>query len=204
MMLDPVLVHQIFGALVLGFATAMLLRALKVIRGYWSEYLPASALVTLGALLAADPWIFHGGSFGSEGNQHVAQGLIALVAGGLEWFRVRRRSRNMLLLLVVPLVLSALGLAFLWHPQHAGGDMLAQIAQHRVMGVTLLFAALLKLIASFRHQGAEWAQSGWALVLIVFAFELLLYIERPGGENHAPADHPMKDHSPAQLPGDKQ
>lgn len=194
MTLNPVLVHQIFGALVLGFAIAVLLRSLKAIHGYWSEYLPPSALLVLGALLFADPWLFHGGDFGAEGHQHVAQGLLAVAAGGLEWFRVRRRSRNVLLLMVVPVAIGALGLAFLWHQQHGGGDMLAQVAQHRVMGATLLFAAFLKLVASLRQNGREWAHSGWALILIVFAFELLLYIEQGGG-HQAPEVNPMNDHS---------
>lgn len=193
MMLDPVFVHQIFGALVFAFAVAVLLRSQRVIHGYWSEYLPASALVVLGALLFVDPWLFHGGDFGAEGHQHVALGLIAVVAGGLEWFLVRRRSRNMLLLLVVPLALGALGLAFLWHQQHGSGDMLAQVAQHRVMGATLLFAAFLKLIASLRQNGREWAHSGWALVLIVFAFELLLYVEQ--SDKHQAPDVHTNDHS---------
>jgi hypothetical protein len=67
MTLDPVFVHQIFGALVLAFAMAVLLRSQRVIHGYWSEYPPTSALVVLGALLFADPGLFHGGNFGARG-----------------------------------------------------------------------------------------------------------------------------------------
>jgi hypothetical protein len=64
MNLDPVLVHQIVGVLIVAFAIVMLLREIDVLRQPWAEYLPASALLFLGVLLFLDPWLFHGGDFG--------------------------------------------------------------------------------------------------------------------------------------------
>ncbi|MGH8198501.1 MAG: hypothetical protein ACRETI_10050 [Steroidobacteraceae bacterium] len=113
MLIDPVLVHKIFGALVLAFAAVMLLRELAVLGARW-DYLPACALLFLGALLFADPWLFHGGDFGAEGRQHVWQGLFVAAAGAIEWARIRRKSQNTLLLLVIPLMLAGLGVVFAW------------------------------------------------------------------------------------------
>lgn len=183
MNLDPILVHEIFGALVLAFAAVMLLREIDVLRARWTDYLPASALLLLGALLFADPWLFHGGDFGSEGHQHTWQGLFAVVAGALEWWRARRNSRNVLLL-VIPVTLAGLGVGFLAHEQHASGDMLLQTVQHRITGATLLLAALVKLAANFRRRDGQWARAGWVLILLVFALQLLLYAEVPGHAGH--------------------
>lgn len=177
MTLDPVVVHRIFGAVVLGFSGVVFIREINVLKQAWAEWLPAAALMTAGLLLVADPWLFHGGDYGMEGRQHVVLGLIAIVAGGLEGWRLHRQSRFVLTLLAVPAAIAVLGIAFLWHQQHDAGDMLTQTAQHRVMGATLLVAASLKLVANLRPHGASWARSGWPLVLIVFSLQLFLYVE---------------------------
>lgn len=129
-------------------------------------------------MLLSDPWLFHDGDFGAEGHQHTAQGSFAAIAGVIETYRVRRKSEHAGLLLVIPLVLMALGIGFLWHTQHDSGDMLLQSVQHRLMRATLLLAALLKILANFDRRHGQWARSGWILVLTVFALELLLYVER--------------------------
>lgn len=177
MNLDPVLVHQIFGALVFAFAAVMLLREIDVLRQRWADYLPASALLFIGALLFLDPWLFHGGDFGAEGHQHTWQGFFAVAAGAIEAYSIHRKSKNTLLLLVIPVVLASIGAGFIWHEQHQTGDMLLQTTQHRIMGATLLLAAFLKLAANFRWRGGAWAAAGWTLVLIAFALQLLLYAE---------------------------
>jgi hypothetical protein len=48
------------------------------------------------------------------------------------------------------------------------------------------------MVSGFRQNGGEWAHSGWALILILFAFELLLYIEQ--GENHQIPEAPPNGH----------
>jgi len=177
--LDPVLVHRIFGALVLAFALATWLRETGAWRARWADYLPPAALLLLGGLLFGDPWLFHGGDFGTEGHQHMQQGLLVVAAGVAEWFRVRRAAPHWLLALVMPAMLSGLGVGFLWHEQHAGADVLIQTVQHRIMGATLLVAALVKLLANLGYRDGQGSRGGWALVLVVFACELLLYAE-PG------------------------
>lgn len=177
MNLDPTLVHQIFGALIAAFALVMVLHEIGVLRGRWADDLPALALLVGGGLLFLDPWLFHGGDFGAEGHQHTWQGLFAVAAGTLEAYRVRSRPDHFLLRLVIPVVLTGLGVGFLWHEQHATGDMLLQTVQHRIMGATLLLAALVKLAASLRWREGQWSRAGWALVLVAFALQLLLYVE---------------------------
>lgn len=177
MNLDPILVHQIFGALIAAFALVMLLHEIDVVRGRWADYFPASALLIGGGLLFLDPWLFHGGNFGAEGHQHTWQGLFAAVAGVLEAYRARSRPEHILLRLVIPAVLTGLGIGFLWHEQHETGDMLLQTIQHRIMGATLLFAALVKFAASLRWRDGQWSRAGWTLILIAFSLQLLLYVE---------------------------
>lgn len=177
MELDPVVVHRIFGALIAAFAVVMVLREIDVARGRWVAYLPAGGLLVGGCLLFLDPWLFHGGDFGAEGNQHTWHGLAAAAAGVLEAFRVRRKSGLLLLRLVIPAVLAGLGAGFLWHDQHETGDMLLQTAQHRVMGATLLLAAAVRLAASLRWREGQWSRAGWALILLGFGLQLLLYVE---------------------------
>ncbi len=177
MNLDPVLVHQIFGVLITLFAIVTLFREIDVLHQPWADYLPASAFLVLGALLFLDPWLFHGGDLGREGQQHTWQGIFAVAAGALEAYRARRRSAQVLLALVIPAALAGLGIGFLWHEQHPSGDMLLQTVQHRLMGATLLLAALVKLAANLRWRNGQWARAGWALILLVFALQLLLYTE---------------------------
>jgi hypothetical protein len=177
MELDPVVVHRIFGALIAAFAIVIVLHEIDVVRGGWAAYLPAAALLAGGGLLFLDPWLVHGGDFGAEGNQHAWQGLAAVAAGVLEFYRVHRRSGVLPLQLVIPAVLAGLGAGFLWHEQHETGDMLLQTAQHRVMGATLLLAAAVRLAASLRWREGQWSRAGWALVVLGFSLQLLLYVE---------------------------
>ncbi len=184
MNLDPILVHQIFGALIAAFALVMVLHEIDLLRGHWADYLPASALLIGGGLLFLDPWLFHGGGFGAEGHQHTGQGLLTVIAGVIETYRVQRQSEHPIVLVAFPIMLAALGIGFLWHTQHQTADMLLQTVQHRIMGATLLVAALLKLAANFRWRDGQWARAGWMLVLFVFALELLLYVERGQHTGH--------------------
>lgn len=184
MELDPVVVHRIFGALIAAFAIVIVLHEIDVVRGRWAAYLPAAGLLAGGGLLFLDPWLFHGGDFGAEGNQHTWQGLAAVAAGVLEVYRVRRGSGFLLQQVAVPAVLAGLGAGFVWHVQHEAGDMLLQTVQHRIMGATLLLAAAVKLAANLRWREGQWSRAGWALVLLGFALQLLLYVEVGGHGSH--------------------
>lgn len=187
MSVDPVVVHQIFGALVAVFALALLAHETELYRFRAAAYLPAAALVVLGLLLFADPWLFHGGDFGMEGHQHTVQGLVAIAAGGLEAYRAMRAPEHRVLGLVIPALLAVFGIVFLQHAQHGGGDELLQTVQHRIMGTTFLLGALVKSAAVLKLGRGNWAQVGWLIVLLAIALQLILYVE--GGT----AAHPMHD-----------
>jgi len=177
MNLDPVAVHQIFGALVAAFAFALLVHETDLYRYRAADFLPAAALIILGLLLFADPWLFHGGDFGEEGHQHTLQGLLAVAAGGLEAYRAMRAPENRLLGLVIPALLAVFGVAFLQHAQHDGGDALLQTVQHRIMGATFLLGAGVKLAAVLKFGSGNWASAGWLIVLLAIALQLILYVE---------------------------
>lgn len=89
MELDPVVVHRIFGAQVAAFAAIPVLREVEAVRGRWADDLRAARFLAGGGLLLVDPWLFHSGDFGAEGNQHTWQGLFAVSAAVLESYRVR-------------------------------------------------------------------------------------------------------------------
>lgn len=184
MNLDPVVVHQIFGTLVAVFALALLVHETDLYRYRAANYLPAAALIVLGLLLFADPWLFHGGDFGAEGHQHTLQGLIAVAAGGLEAYRAARAPEHRVLGFVIPALLAVFGVAFLQHAQHDGGDALLQTVQHRIMGATFLLGAGVKLAGVLKLGRGTWANTGWLIVLLAIALQLIFYVEG-GAAAHA-------------------
>jgi hypothetical protein len=89
--LDPVVARRIFGAPVAAFAAMPVLREVEAACGRRVDDLRAARFLAGGGLLFVDPWPFHSGDFGAEGNQHTWQGLFAVSAGVLESQRGRRR-----------------------------------------------------------------------------------------------------------------
>lgn len=69
MSLDPVLVHQIFGALVAAFAAMTLLREAGVFRRHWADYLSGYALLFVGGLLFLRAFQLRTPPFGSLQNR---------------------------------------------------------------------------------------------------------------------------------------
>jgi hypothetical protein len=76
----------------------------------------------LTALRAPSRTLFHAGSLGVEGQQHLRQGSGMQVSGSLKPYRVRRAPESRILLLVLPVLLGAIPVGFLAHSQHAAGD----------------------------------------------------------------------------------
>ena len=64
-------------------------------------------------------------------------------------------------------------------PQHAGGDMAAQLGEHRMLGVTLVVAALVKAADGLQLARGNWARVGWLLILLVASLQLFVYAEAP-------------------------
>lgn len=163
--MSPETVHKLFGAMVAAFAAVLLLHEARVLRGRW----PAHLL----------PIVFHGGSFGAEGLQHQIQGAVVAVAGVVELARVRGALRHRAFGLALPVAILAVAVLFLAHSQHAGGDMAAQLGEHRMLGVTLVVAALVKVADGLQLARGNWARVGWLIVLLAVSLQLFVYAEAP-------------------------
>jgi len=182
--MDPVVVHQIAGAALVAFALLLLARALGWIRGGWPVYVLPVSLLLLGLFLVLDPIVFHGGTFGAEGTQHQIQGAVLIVVAAVELGRVKKRLSHRAWGALLPIAVGAVGVMFMLHSQHGGGDMLLQITQHRMLGATLILIALVLAIDNLGLARGNWAAVGWPLLVLAVSLQLFLYVE--GG---APAAH---------------
>ena len=182
--MDPVLIHQIAGAGVLAFSLLLLAKQLGRLSGNWPSYLLPAALLAVGLFLVLDPIVFHGGSFGGEGQQHQIQGGLMLAVAAIEFGRTKERLRHLLWGAALPLGIVVVGVMFAIHSQHGGGDMQLQLAQHRILGATLIFTGLVQGLDSLRIARGNWAAVGWLLLLVAVSLQLFLYVE--GGAPEVP------------------
>lgn len=179
-------VHWILGAVVTGAALLLLLlllRAAGLVRAAWLDYVLPVALLLLALETFIDP-ILHGGETPAHGKaetaQHRTMGLVAAAAGGIELLRMRGRVKARVWALALPFGVLAVGVFFLVHGEHGPGppDMLV-LVQHRIMGTTLLVAALARSVATLRSAAAPGFEIAWLVAVLLFGLELLLY--REGG-----------------------
>ncbi|MCC6625276.1 MAG: hypothetical protein IT385_28770 [Deltaproteobacteria bacterium] len=175
--MDPVIVHQIAGAALVVIALLLLARALGWIRGDWPVYVLPASLLLLGLFLLLDPIVFHGGTFGAEGTQHQIQGAVLIVVAAVELGRARRRLPHRAWGALLPIAVGAVGVMFMLHSQHGGGDMLLQITQHRILGATLILTALVLAIDNLGLARGNWAAIGWPLLVLALSLQLFLYVE---------------------------
>jgi|JI10StandDraft_1071094.scaffolds.fasta_scaffold07199_12 hypothetical protein len=187
--MDPVVVHQIAGGGILAFTLLLLARALGRLSGGWSGLLLPIALVTLGLFLIFDNVLFHGGDFGAEGVQHQIQGAVALGIGAIELGRARGWLVQRLWGAILPMGIIAVGIMFVLHDQHGGGDMQLQLVQHRILGATIVFMGAVQGIDNLKLAQGNWAAVGWLLLLVVVCLELFLYVE--GGTGSGQGGHEM-------------
>ena len=182
--MDPVVVHQIAGAGLVAFALLLLAKALGRIRGDWPGYVLPVSLLLLGLFLVLDPIVFHGGTFGAEGTQHQIQGAVLIVVAAVELGRAQKRLTHRAWGALLPLAVAIVGVMFMLHSQHGGGDMLLQITQHRILGATLILTALVLAIDNVGLARGNWAAVGWPLLVLAVSLQLFLDVE--GG---APTAH---------------
>jgi len=190
--MSPEDVHKLAAALVLLFVVVGLAKESGSLSGAWTAKILPAGLVALGVFLVLDPIVFHGGSFGAEGIQHQIQGAILLVVAAIEIGRARGRLHHAVFASALPLTIVAIGLLFVFHSQHGGGDMAAQLAQHRVLGATVVLAGIVKGFDSLGLARTDWAARGWLLLLLAVVIQLFLYVESStmsGGEPSAGAEH---------------
>jgi hypothetical protein len=190
--MDPVLIHQIAGAILALFAALLLARELGFIRAGWPRFVLPTSLVVLGLFLVLDPIVFHGGDFGPEGRQHQLQGGLLLGVAVIELGRARGRLIHRLWGAPLPAGIILVGLMFTLHAQHGGGDMQLQVVQHRITGVTLMLAGLIQSLDNLKLTRNRWAATGWLVLLFAVCIQLFLYSE--GSLPTAPAAGGHMDH----------
>ena len=108
----------------------------------------------------------------AQQREHTIIAFAALLAGAAELLQ----SAMPVLDYVWPAALMLIGGLFFFHAQHGTSEASVKaLRQHRVLGITLIVAGLLRLIEISR--GAELAGILWPLTLLIAAAQLLLYRE---------------------------
>lgn len=179
--MNPEQVHKLAGALILTVTLLLGARELGFVRGTWTRSLLSGGVFALGLFLVLDPIVFHGGSFGAEGWQHQVQGALAIAIAVIEALRERGTLTARPFALVLPAGIVAVGLLFVLHSQHGGGNMAMQLVQHRILGATVILAGVVKAVDNLKLAKGNWAAIGWLLLLVVASADLFLYVEG-GGE----------------------
>jgi len=174
-------VHWIFGAALVMGALLLLLRALGRLEGRWVDFVVPGLLGLLGVELLLDPLV-HGtagpGNYAKETAQHFALGGVLIAASAAEFVRVIRRREG--LLWRIPLVASLLIAAgvFLFHAQHDSNvPMLLLMTQHRVIGATLIAAAIAAFLTASEETSSPRRSLAFPLLILVLGAEFLIYTE---------------------------
>ncbi len=174
-------VHWIFGAALVIGALLLLMRALGRVAGRWVDFVVPGLLGLFGAELLLDPLV-HGsavpGNYGKETAQHYALGGVLIATAAAEFVRIIRRHEGRLWR--VPLVAALLIASgvFLVHAQHdANVSMLLLMTQHRVIGATLMVAALAVILAPSEERADPKRSQAFALVILILGAQFLIYTE---------------------------
>lgn len=187
--MDPEAVHKLAGAIVLVATALLLAREAGLLPQRAAGFVLPAGIVGMGLFLVLDPIVFHGGEFGAEGRQHQLQGGVAIAVGLVETVRALGRLQDRVSAALLPLAIIVVGLLFVLHSQHGGGDMAFQLVQHRILGATLILAGLVLGANRLKAARGNWASVGWLLILLVVCIELFFYAEGGGGRAAAHSGH---------------
>lgn len=187
--MSPEAVHRLAGALILVFVALGLAKEWGQMRGAWLTYLLPASLCGVGLFLLLDPIVFHGGDFGVEGLQHQLQGALLLGIGAVEVARSRGRLEHRAFGALLPIAIVIVGLLFVLHSQHGGGDAALQMVQHRILGTTIMLAGIVKGADALKLAKGNWAAVGWLLLLLAVATQLFLYTEGGASGGALPSSH---------------
>lgn len=189
-------VHWIFGAALAAGATILILRAMGRISGQWVDFLVPTLLGLFGVELLLDPLV-HGtaapGGYAKETAQHFALGGVLIAAAVAELVRVRRQADSFLWRLPLAAALMIAAGVFIFHAQHdANVSMLLMMTQHRVIGATLLTAALAEFLHASDEAGTARRSLAFPLLILLLGAEFLIYTE--GGSLFGPASSSVSMH----------
>lgn len=187
-------VHWIGWACFALVALALMVHAVAPKRMPWAPWLLPALLLGYGLESAVDPWI-HGRElpqhYALETSQHLVQGSVVLLAGVVEWARLRGRLLPRAWGLVTPFALLVVAGVFLVHAQHdVAVSPALLVVQHRAFAVCLTVAALARAAAVLVRDDAV-LRAGWLFPLLAFGLLLLVYTERdsPQSAAHGSGSH---------------
>lgn len=174
-------VHWFGGACFTVVALLLMAYEWAPVRVPWAPGLLPALFVGYAVESALDPLI-HGRAmpahYATETAQHLGQGAAMLLAGVVEWARLRGRLRTAGWGLVTPAALLVVAVVFLRHAQHdAAASPAVLMVQHRAFAATLVVAggARAAFVVAPRVVALR---SAWLLPLLNFGLLLLAYTER--------------------------
>jgi hypothetical protein len=190
-------VHWLGGAYFVLVALALITHAVAPTRLRWAPWLLPALLVGYAAESVLDPLV-HGRAipwnYVAETAQHLVQGAAMLMAGVVEWARLRGRLRGVGWGLATPVALLVLAVVFLLHAQHdAAAPPAVLMVQHRAFAATLGVAALARAAAALAP-GAVALRAGWLFPLLAFGLQMLAYTERAPRHDMGPSSAPAPAH----------
>ncbi|WP_017655339.1 hypothetical protein [Fortiea contorta] len=182
-------VHWIGGVAFTIVAVLLILYKTRVIRAGWLSYLLPLLLIGYGVESLIDPLV-HGTAkpqnYGAESLQHIIQGTLMLIVGGVEWLRAGGQLKHYGWGLLLPLGLIGVGGVFMFHAQHeANVPPLLLLVQHRIFAITLWITAAAKALAEWPNKNSQAFSIAWLLPLLLFGLELLVYSEGGNSSTHS-------------------
>lgn len=196
--------HHLAGILVLLIAMGELRQALGLYVFAWTRILLPLSLLAAGIFLLIwsdhEAWPIGSLSLaetlsGSDPEilQHKTYGLLALLVGGIEWFRRRGRIRHFGWAMPLPAFAIVGGLMLFAHSHGVHPAAHRIQLHHTIMGLLAITAGSSKLFSGWRipsrkgrteslaqtdqSRGVSRFELVWSLLLLVISFQLLFYSE---------------------------
>ncbi len=185
--------HWIEGGILGAVAIIALLEALGYLKFAWGKYLWPGLVLFAGIfLLIFLAPLHHGLNYAAiklnwdyliydpQQRQHLIMAVL-LTLGGLAEVSYRRQpDGHSYLQLVWPIILAAIGLMFILHPQHGTSEAIAKAHQfHQYLGFVLIVAGVLRR-SELKRPETKWLAFGWIIFLAIASVMLISYREPEG------------------------
>jgi hypothetical protein len=193
--------HTIVGVLLFVVSVAAGSEVLGAIRGGWRYFWPVLLMMAGLFIPVFILWVARRYRVpiarlwaDSQQRQHFILSTFLFIGGLAELIRLRGIFPS-LSGLVMPVMLGLIGYLFISHTQHGTAEAVAKaILAHRLLGVTLILAGLMRAIMVASSTASIVVGLAWTLLLLAAAIQLVLYREPEGAysvqSNH---DHAHDD-----------